>query len=253
MRSTEAGSRAACSRSPATWIASRAACRAAIEPCVRLSRCRANSMESMSRCRRSIDPRSCILARPSRTVTAQSSPAMLPYSIRTWSPTARSASSIDSTGESSEALLRRLCSRIRRSMSSRRDSSAGSTRPSPAVSRTCCATVRNSVSIAASSASSGAWALGSKAIMPRADSIRARRSRGRRSVTAIRAPSSANASPCAAAWARSSSAPRVAWLSHSVRRPRVTDRRAARRSPSASASNAVARWAAAMSAAGRRS
>ena len=81
-----------------------------------------------SRCprwRRSIDPRSCILARPSRTVTAHSSPAMLPYSIRTWSPTARSASSIDTTGESSEALLRRLCSRIRRSMSSRRDSSGG--------------------------------------------------------------------------------------------------------------------------------
>ena len=49
--------------------------------------------------------------------------------------------------------------------------------------------------------------------------MRASRSLGRRSVTAIRAPSSASASPCAAAWARNSSAPRVAWLSHSVRRP----------------------------------
>ena len=47
-------------------------------------------------------------------------------------------------------------------MSSRRvRDERGSTRPSPAVSRARCATVRSSVSIAASSASSGAWALGS--------------------------------------------------------------------------------------------
>ena len=121
----------------------------AVEPMQR------ESMESMSRWSRSIDRDRASWRGRRRTVTAHSTPAMLPYSINTWSPTACSASSIESTGESSEALLRRLCSRIRRSMSSRRDSRAGSTRPSPAVSRARCATVRSSVSIAASSASVG--------------------------------------------------------------------------------------------------